>query len=77
MINIQPTTTERKRKSEKLTKEEFQAFKKFVRSRPTIVDAAEQIGIHRNVVDLVLIKGKGSPETVGLIRGKLAEVATA
>lgn len=73
MINIQ----ERKRKSEKLTKEEFQSLKKYVRTFPTIVDAAFAIGIHRNVLDMVLLKGSGSPETIGLVREKLSAVATA
>jgi hypothetical protein len=67
MINIQ----ERKRKSEKLTPQEFKALKKYVYSFNTVIDAAVAIGIHRNTLDIVLIKGKGSPETVGLIREKL------
>lgn len=69
MINIQ---TERKRKSEKLTKEELSALKKYVRSFPFIVDAAEIIGIHRNVLDLVLLKGSGSPETIEKVRKVLS-----
>jgi predicted DNA-binding protein (UPF0251 family) len=67
MINIQ----ERKRKSEKLSTEEFKALKKYVASFNTVADAADTIGIHRNTLDMVLIKGKGSPETVGLIRLKI------
>lgn len=62
---------ERKRKSERLSKEEHRALIKYVRSHPTIIDAAEKIGIHRNVLDLVIIKGSGSPETIGLIKGKI------
>lgn len=67
MINIQ----ERKRKSEKLTPEEFEALKKYVASLTTVIDAAAAIGIHRNTLDIILIKGKGSPETIGLIRDRL------
>jgi hypothetical protein len=61
MINIQ-SQSERKRKREILTKEELASLKKFVNSFPTVVDAAYEIGIHRNVLDAVLIKGSGSPE---------------
>jgi hypothetical protein len=71
MINIQ----ERKRKSEKLTADEFKALKKYVASFSTVIDAAFAIGIHRNTLDIVMFKGKGSPETIGLIREKLAQAA--
>jgi predicted DNA-binding protein (UPF0251 family) len=67
MINIQ----ERKRKTEKLTPEEFKALKKYVLSFHTVVDAAFAIGIHRNTLDMVVIKGSGSPETIDKIRQKL------
>lgn len=73
MINIQ----ERRRKSERLTPIEFKALKKYVASFNTVIDAAVAIGIHRNTLDIVLIKGKGSPETIGLIREKLASNAPA
>lgn len=69
MIKIQ---TERKRKSEKLSKDEHKALLRFVKSQPTIVDAAEQITIHRNVLDLVMIKGSGSPETIQKVRSVIA-----
>jgi hypothetical protein len=69
MINIQ----DRKRKSESLTTSEHRGLRKYVASFPTVIDAAAAIGIHRNTLDIVLIKGKGSPETVGLIREKLEE----
>lgn len=68
MINIQ----DRKRKSEALTLVEQKGLRKYVDSFPTVIDAAAAIGIHRNTLDIVLIKGKGSPETVGLIRDKIA-----
>lgn len=73
MINI----SERKRKSEKLTPQEKTSLKKYVESFPTVIDAAYAIGIHRNTLDIVLIKGQGSPETVGLIREKLNLVKAA
>lgn len=71
MINIQP----RKRKSEKLTTEERRSLKKYVALFPTVIDAAISIGIHRNTLDIVLIKGSGSPETVSAIRGALEKIA--
>ncbi len=58
----------RKRKSERMTGAEIKRLKSFVHSHHTIIDAAEEIGIHRNVLDLVLIKGSGSPETIDKIR---------
>jgi hypothetical protein len=71
MINIQ----ERKRKSEKLTPAEVKALTKYVGSFLTVIDAADAIGIHRNTLDIVMIKGKGSPETIALIRNKISEAA--
>lgn len=74
MINIQ-TTVERKRKSERLSKDELHALKKYVRAFPAVVQAAETIGIHRNVLDLVIIKGSGSPETIQKVRSTLTNAA--
>jgi hypothetical protein len=69
MINIR---TRPKRKSEPLTKEEHKALLKYVNSHHTIVDAAFAIGIHRNVLDRVMIAATGSPETIAAIRKKIA-----
>lgn len=62
---------ERKRRSVPLTREEKTAFKKYVHSFPTKIDAAEAIGISRPTLDLVLLRGTGNSDTVGLIREKL------
>lgn len=62
---------ERKRKRDILTKDEHKALLRYVRTFPTIVDAAYSIGIHRNVLDLVMIKGSGSPETIRKIKEKI------
>jgi hypothetical protein len=67
--------SERKRRREVLTKDELKNLKSFVASFAAVVHAAEEIGIHRNVLDLVLIKGSGSPETIGLIKEKLDAVS--
>lgn len=62
---------QRNRKSEKLTPSEQRALKKYVASFPTVIDAAYAIGVHRNTLDLIIIKGGGSPETINLIRQKV------
>jgi sugar diacid utilization regulator len=73
MINIQ----DRKRKSEKLSSDEAKALKKYVATFHTIIDAAFAIGIHRNTLDMVLIKGSGSPETIHKIRERLTQTQAA
>ncbi|HEU4903199.1 MAG TPA: hypothetical protein VFT06_10415 [Flavisolibacter sp.] len=62
----------RKRKSEQLTKEEHRAFLKYFQSFPTKLDAEDAIGVKRQVLDMVALKGSGSPETISLIRQKLS-----
>jgi hypothetical protein len=69
---IKVMKAERKRKSEKLSKDEVRSLVKYVHTFPTIIDAAYSIGIHRNVLDLVLIKGSGSPVTIQKVREKIA-----
>lgn len=54
-----------------MTSDEKRALKKYVTSFPTVIDAAFCIGIHRNTLDIVLIKGSGSPETIHKIREKI------
>lgn len=73
-MNIQQP---KKRKSVKLSKDEHRALLRFVKSFNTIVEASEQIGITRHVLDLVILKGSGSPETIGKIVGKLEQVQAA
>lgn len=68
-----PTT--RNRRSELLTKDEHKAFVKLYHSFPTKTDAQEIIGIKRQVLDLVAIKGKGSPETIQKVRSALVSAA--
>jgi hypothetical protein len=72
MINIQ---MERRRKRDVLTKDEHKSLLKYVKTFPTIIDAACAIGIHRNVLDLVMIKGSGSPETISKIKAALPMAA--
>jgi hypothetical protein len=65
------TTTDRKRKTEVLTKDELLALRKYVGSFHTVIDAAFAIGINRQTLDRVLLLGKASPENVRIIREKL------
>lgn len=58
----------RKRKSDRLSTTERSALRKFCKAHAKIVAAAEEIKIHRNVLDRVLLTGSGSPETIDKIR---------
>lgn len=71
MQNMTFQNTERRRRSEALTPEEHKAFKKYLSTFPTKIDAQIAIGVKRQVLDLVAIKGSGSPETIRMIREKL------
>lgn len=67
----------RVRKSERLTKEEQKALNRFIFSQPTKTDAAYEIGVSRQVLDNVALKGSGSPETIATIRKKMKGLAAA
>lgn len=62
----------RERKSIRLEKLEMSTLKKYVSGFKAIVEAAEVIGIHRNVLDRVLLAGSGSPATVAKIRSAIS-----
>jgi DNA invertase Pin-like site-specific DNA recombinase len=66
--------TERKRKSEPLTKEEHKALLKLIADYHTLIDAAYAIGIQRQTLERVKFTGSGSPETIEAIRAKLVTV---
>lgn len=70
-MNAQTT----KRKSEALTKDEISALKQFAKGYRTTVECAEVIGIHRAVLDRVLIVGSGAPETIEKIRAAINKPA--
>lgn len=63
----------RKRKSEAMTKEEIKAFNKWVNSFPTKLDAVEALGVSRTTLDSLIFRGSGKPETIAVIREKIAE----
>lgn len=58
----------KKRKSEKLTKEELAAIKSFVKRFDTLTEAAEAIGMSHQNLNRAMVYKSGSPETVGKIR---------
>jgi hypothetical protein len=68
-------TTDRARKSVKLTPEQYKAFAKWVSNQPTKVDAAIIIGISRTALDRILIVKSGSQESVDKILKVLAQDA--
>lgn len=63
---------ERKRRSEKMSKEEHKAFIKYIGSFETKSDAADSIGVSRTTLDNLIFKGSGKPETIRSIRERLA-----
>jgi len=69
------TTTDRIRKSVKLTPEQFKAFAKWVANQPTKIDAAITIGISRTALDRILIVKSGSQESIDKILKVLAQDA--
>lgn len=71
------TTTDRIRKSVKLTSEEYRAFVKWVANQPTKIDAAIVIGISRTALDRILIVKSGSNDSVIKIREVLRQDAGA
>ena len=60
------TTT--KRKSMALTKEEWNALKKYRAKYLTSVECAESMGISRQPLDRVLLIGRGSEDSILKIR---------
>lgn len=63
---------DRKRRSERMSADEHESFKKLFYSFPTKVDAEVYFKLSRQVLDLVAIKGSGSSETIKQIRKTLA-----
>ena len=64
-----------KRKSIALSEEEFASLKQYAKQFNTGVECAETIGIHRNVLDRILLAGSGSPESIEKIRAALTAAA--
>lgn len=66
-----PFNNSRVKRSVKLTKEEMKELKAFVKEHTTNTDAAEAIGISRETLFHVMLKGSGSSITINLIRQSL------
>lgn len=69
---MQSTQTVSKRKSSPLKTAELTKLKRFVSKQTSVTEAAELIGVPRNVLDRVLLVGSGSPENITIIRTHLA-----
>lgn len=65
------TQTIPNRKTVRLTAEEVPAFKKYMKSFGTIVEAAEFAGVSRQVLDRVMILHRGSPETIEALKSAM------
>lgn len=61
----------RKPRSESLTRAEWKSLKGYRKGFETEVACAISIGIDRTVLNAVLLKGSGSPETIQKIREKI------
>lgn len=61
-------TKDRVRKSEKLTKEEYAEFVKWVNAQPTKVDAAIVVNVTRPTLDRILICKSGRPDSIQKVR---------
>jgi hypothetical protein len=62
----------RKRKSEPLNKEERKALKNYRKQFETEVACAIAIGVDRTVLNAVMLRGSGSPDTISKIREALS-----
>lgn len=71
-METQVMIPDRKRRSVKLTKEELAALKLHRKKFNTQVECAISLGIDRLVMNNVLLKGSGSPDTISKIRSVLS-----
>jgi hypothetical protein len=63
--------SDRKKKSEKLARPEHAALKQYRKKFDTEVDCAISLGIDRVVLNRVILKGSGAPDTIAKIRAIL------
>jgi hypothetical protein len=68
MNTTETETAAPRRKSVRLTKDEYKAFKDFRKTFHTGVECAEAIGVSRLAMLRVLQVGSGSPETIEKIK---------
>ena len=67
------TTSQRRKKSEKLSKEEIAALKKWLKGKATIIDAAEELEVSRYCLHDVRNKWSASPDTIAKIRNVISK----
>lgn len=72
---LQGNTNATKRKSVALTPDERRQLKAYMKKYRTVSEAAESIGISRQVLDRVNIVGSGSPDNITVIRQKIGQAA--
>ena len=65
------TVFERRRKSERLTPDEYRRLKQVRKRFDYITDMAEQVGLSREVLTRVLQVGSGAPETIEKVRAAI------
>ncbi len=63
------------RKSVALDATEKQSLRKFIRGFGTITEAAEAIGVSRQVLDRIKIVGSASQQNISIVREKLKLVS--
>ena len=66
------TMKSRVRKSVKLTPEEHEAFKIWVASQDTKLDAALKLMVAPNTIDRLLLAGSGSDKNIKKVKRKIA-----
>lgn len=67
------TATNRKRKSEALSKEEFKKFKAYVKSFSTKTDCLEALNTTMPTLNRILIAGTGRPDSIKKIRNAIKD----
>lgn len=58
----------KKRKSVKLTADEFKSLKQYRKGFHTEIECAERLGVDRWILNRILIVGSGAPESIEKIR---------
>lgn len=67
----QDTTKTTKRKSVALTADEKKALRQYTKKFQSVTEAADDIGVSRQVLFRVLLAGSGSQEKIEIIRAAL------
>jgi predicted nucleotide-binding protein (sugar kinase/HSP70/actin superfamily) len=74
MVQAITTMIPGKRKSERLTQEEWKALKQYRKSFDTESECAYVIGISRETLGRIILLGKSSPQTVAKIRKVISDM---